>query len=107
MTAYVARGYALSDAVVVANNAIGSTAIPSEITVNIAGDIEDQQDTFGDLITLLILIVILVYMVMASQFESLMSPFVIMFSIPFALTGVALGCMITGTAIGVLLSPRS
>ena len=102
VTAYAARGTALSDAVTVAGNAIKSTEIPSEINVNIAGDIEDQRDTFKDLITLLILIVILVYMVMASQFESLMSPFVIMFSIPFALTGVALGCMITGTAIGVM-----
>jgi len=40
--------------------------------------------------------------VMASQFESLTGPFVIMFSIPFALTGVALGCTITNTAIGVM-----
>ena len=102
VTGYVARGYALSDAAAMAQSAIKSTDIPSEISVNIAGDIEDQQDTFKDLITLLILIVILVYMVMASQFESFMSPFVIMFSIPFALTGVALGCMITDTAIGVM-----
>ena len=102
VTGYVARGYALSDAAAMAQNAIKTTDIPSEITVNVAGDIEDQQDTFKDLITLLILIVILVYMVMASQFESLMSPFVIMFSIPFALTGVALGCMITDTALGVM-----
>ena len=102
VTGYVARGYALSDAVTAANRAIADTAVPSEISVAVAGDIEDQQDTFGDLLTLLILIVILVYMVMASQFESLMSPFVIMFSIPFALTGVALGCWLTDTAIGVM-----
>ncbi len=102
VTAYVARGHALSDAVTAANQIISGTDIPSELSVLISGDIEDQQDTFKDLITLLILIVILVYMVMASQFESLTGPFVIMFSIPFALTGVALGCTITNTAIGVM-----
>lgn len=102
VTAYLSRGYALSDAVTDAERIIKETDIPSELYVNIAGDIEDQQDTFRDLITLLLLIVILVYMVMASQFESFSGPFVIMFSIPFALTGVALGCMITNTPIGVM-----
>ena len=102
VTAYVGTGYALSDAVQVAQQAIDECDIPSELSVAIAGDVEDQKETFTQLITLLILMVILVYMVMASQFESFMSPFVIMFSIPFALTGVALGCMITDTAIGVM-----
>ena len=67
-----------------------------------AGDYEDQQDMFVDLITLMVLIVILVYMVMASQFESFMSPFVIMFSVPFALVGVIFGLWLTNTALGVM-----
>ena len=70
--------------------------------MEIAGDYEDQQDTFGDLIVLMLLIVILVYMVMASQFESFMSPFVIMFSLPFALVGVVMGLSLSGTALGVM-----
>ena len=57
---------------------------------------------FGDLIMLLIMIVILVYIVMASQFESFMSPFVIMFSIPFAFVGVLLGLFVTGTPLGAM-----
>ena len=57
---------------------------------------------FGDLIMLLIMIIILVYIVMASQFESFMSPFVIMFSIPFAFVGVLLGLFVTGTPLGAM-----
>lgn len=98
----VADGYALSDVVETAQKIIADTEIPSELTVDIAGSYEDQQETFGQLYILLILIVILVYIVMASQFESFMSPFVIMFSIPFALVGVILGLTLTGTPLGVM-----
>ncbi|MDD6363816.1 MAG: efflux RND transporter permease subunit, partial [Bacteroidales bacterium] len=102
VTCVMANGYALSDGVAVAQEVIDETEIPSEIDVEIAGDFEDQKEVFGDLLTLLVLIVILVYMVMASQFESFSGPFVIMGSIPFALTGVLLGCWLTGTPIGVM-----
>ena len=102
VTGIVARGAALSDAVAAAQNVIDSTEIPMEITTVISGDYEDQQDMFGDLLLLMVLIIIMVYMVMASQFESFMSPFVIMFSVPFALTGVIMGLSITGTALGVM-----
>ena len=98
----VARDAALSDAVDVASKLIAESDIPQEITPVIAGDYEDQQDMFADMLVLIVLIVILVYMVMASQFESFMSPFVIMFSVPFALTGVILGCWITETPVGVM-----
>ena len=98
----VADGYALSDVVAMTEKSIAATAIPSELLVEIGGSYEDQQDTFGDLIMLLVMIVILVYIVMASQFESFMSPFVIMFSIPFAFVGVILGLVTTGTPLGVM-----
>ncbi len=102
INAVLANGAALSDAVEISQQIINNTDIPSEISTEIAGDYEDQQDMFRDLIILMILIVILVYMVMASQFESFMSPFVIMFSLPFALVGVILGLSISGTALGVM-----
>ena len=102
VTGIVARGHALSDAVAACQAMLDSTEIPSEITPVIAGDYEDQQDMFRDLLLLIALIVILVYMVMASQFESYMGPFVIMFSIPFAFVGVILGLWTTGTALGVM-----
>ena len=98
----VANGVALSDAVADAQEAIDSTDIPSELAVEIGGSYEDQQETLGDLILLLVMIVILVYIVMASQFESFMSPFVIMFSIPFAFVGVLMGLSFTGTPLGVM-----
>ena len=98
----VARGAALSDAVASSQRVLDATEIPSDITPVIAGDYEDQKDMFADLIVLIVLIIILVYMVMASQFESFMSPFVIMFSLPFALVGVILGCILTGTPLGVM-----
>ena len=98
----VASGVALSDAVEQAQKCIDSTEIPSNFAVKIGGSYEDQQETFGQLITLLVMIIILVYIVMASQFESFMSPFVIMFSIPFAFVGVILGLVITGTPLGVM-----
>ena len=102
LTAVVAGGHALSDAVAAAQKAISETEIPSEISTVIAGDFEDQQEMFGDMFLLIVLIIILVYMVMASQFESFMSPFVIMFSVPFAFVGVILGLRVTGTALGIM-----
>ena len=98
----VGTGVPLSDVALAAEKAIAETEIPAELAVKVAGSYEDQQETFGDLIMLLIMIIILVYIVMASQFESFMSPFVIMFSIPFAFVGVILGLFVTGTPLGVM-----
>jgi len=98
----VTNGVALSDAVLTTDNILADTDIPSELSVEIGGSYEDQQDMFSDLIMLLAMIIILVYIVMASQFESFMSPFVIMFSIPFAFVGVLLGLWVTGTPLGTM-----
>ena len=98
----VANGTALSDAVSTTDAILADTDIPSELSIEIGGSYEDQQDMFGDLIMLLAMIIILVYIVMASQFESFMSPFVIMFSIPFAFVGVLLGLWVTGTPLGTM-----
>ena len=98
----VANGKALSDAVSTTDAILADTDIPSELSIEIGGSYEDQQDMFGDLIMLLAMIIILVYIVMASQFESFMSPFVIMFSIPFAFVGVLLGLWVTGTPLGTM-----
>ena len=98
----VANGVALSDALLATDAVLEETDIPSELSVEIGGSYEDQQDMFGDLIMLLAMIIILVYIVMASQFESFMSPFVIMFSIPFAFVGVFMGLWVTGTPLGTM-----
>ncbi|MEG1499350.1 MAG: efflux RND transporter permease subunit [Bacteroidales bacterium] len=78
--------------------------IPSDVLINYAGAYEDQQDSFRDMMTLMILIVCLVFIVMASQFESFSKPFIIMMAIPFALSGVAIALFITGTSLNMIAS---
>ena len=75
---------------------------PSGISVVLAGDYEDQQKTFGDIVSLLLLIILLVYIVMASQFESFSKPAVILLAIPFGLSGVILALWITGTSLDMI-----
>jgi HAE1 family hydrophobic/amphiphilic exporter-1 len=98
----VAKGFAMSDLVGSAKSILSELDIPAGISWNIGGTYESQQETFSDLLTLMVLIVILVFIVMASQFESLTDPFVIMFTIPFALTGVLMGLTLTNTPLGVM-----
>ena len=98
----VSKDIPLSKAVMETEAALAEIEMPGEVSYKIAGSFEDMQETFGDLILLLVMIIILVYVVMASQFESFMSPFVIMFSIPFAFVGVLLGLVVTGTALGTM-----
>ena len=98
----VAKGYALSDVVKAANKAMGEINMPADFTWQFGGTFEDQQDTFSDMIMLMALIIVLVFIIMASQFESLTYPFVIMFSIPFALTGVLMGLFVTGTPLSIM-----
>ena len=81
---------------------IDNTSIPSGISVVLAGDYEDQQEMFGDMVLLLLLILLLVYIVMASQFESLSKPAIIMLSVPFALSGVIIALWITGTTLDMI-----
>src|SRR5574344_906958 len=76
--------------------------IPQGVSVRLAGDYEEQQDTFGDMGLLLALIILLVYIVMASQFESFAKPTIIMMSVPFAITGVILSLWITGTSLDMI-----
>ena len=75
---------------------------PAGVTVRYGGDYEEQQETFGDIILLLTLIIILVYVVMASQFESFSNPFIIMMSVPFAISGVIIALWITGTSLDMI-----
>lgn len=76
--------------------------IPSGVMMHIGGTYEDQQESFANIGLLLLAVIVLVYIVMASQFESYSKPFVIMFSIPFAFTGVALGLFLTGTSLSMI-----
>lgn len=102
LTGITAKGVSMSKGVETVNAIIDGMVIPTGVTTQISGDVEDQQDMFSNLMVLLVLIVLLVYMVMASQFESFVSPFVIMFSVPFGIVGVILGLVLTGTQLNVM-----
>lgn len=95
-------GVALGEVVAEAHRLIEQYPLPEGIDLEVGGTIEDQGDAFSDLLTLLLLIVILVYIVMATQFESLKFPFIIMFTIPFAFTGVFLALWITSTPLSLI-----
>lgn len=97
-----ADGVSLSDLVKDANEVMNSVDLPQGVSYKLAGRYEQQQESFADLSVLLVLILILVYIVMAAQFESLLDPFVIMFSVPFAFTGVILGLVLTGVSLSLI-----
>jgi HAE1 family hydrophobic/amphiphilic exporter-1 len=80
---------------------VDKITLPSGITINIGGEAEEQQKAFTDLTLLLILGIVLVYMVMAAQFESLLDPFIIMFAIPFTFIGVILAFVLTQTTLSI------
>jgi HAE1 family hydrophobic/amphiphilic exporter-1 len=102
VSAAVANGYALSDLVTVIQNVMPEIDMPSDVTYRLAGTLETQQETFSNLFTLLILIITLVFLVMAAQFGSFKDPFVIMFSLPFAMVGVILGLSVSSTPLSVM-----
>ncbi|MCM1291858.1 MAG: efflux RND transporter permease subunit [Prevotella sp.] len=98
----VVDGVPLDQVVTEAQLKIDELDLPSGISIGIAGSYEDQQDSFTDLLTLGILIIILVYIVMAAQFESLTYPGIIMTSLLFAFSGVFLILWLTGHTLNVM-----
>lgn len=98
-----AAGASMGDVALGAQQVIDNIEeVPQEISMYIGGGYEDQQESFSSLILLVILAMMLVYIVMASQFESFKMPFIIMLSIPFAFTGVVLALLITNTTLSVV-----
>ena len=95
-------GAALGEVVQSGNQVIRQMDIPQGINIQIAGSFEDQQESFRDLSVLALLIIILVFIVMAAQFESLTYPFIIMFSLPFAFSGVLMALFMTRSTLSVM-----
>ncbi|HHJ11199.1 MAG TPA: efflux RND transporter permease subunit [Bacteroidetes bacterium] len=81
---------------------IAGMNIPEGVSIEIGGNAEDMQENFKKLGLLMLVAFILVYVVMSAQFESLTEPFIIMFSIPFAFTGVFLALYLTHTTLNVI-----
>lgn len=85
------------------NAIIRQTPVPAGTVARLAGQNEEMSTSFKSLQFALLLAVFLVYLVMASQFESFLHPFVIMFTIPLALIGAVLALFITGSTISVVV----
>lgn len=92
----------LSDIVEAGQQILSEMNIPLGVSVIVAGDYEEQQKSFKDMGMLALIILMLVFIVMAAQFESLTMPFIIMFSIPFALSGVMVGLALTNTTLNLM-----
>ena len=76
--------------------------LPSGIGIHFGGTAEDQEESFRQMALMMVLGILLVYMVMASQFESLLDPFLILFSIPFAFTGVAISLTLLRLTVSIM-----
>lgn len=95
-------GTTMDKAVAAVNAEIAKIDIPQELYVEIGGSYKEQQESFADLGMLFIIIVLLVYIVMASQFESLTYPFIIMFSLPFGISGVILAMVLFNGTLNMM-----
>lgn len=102
VTANLEEGYSLSKTSEDIRAALDVIELPANYTINITGEEEKRQESMGGLMFALLLSVVLVYMVMASQFESLLHPFTILLTIPLALVGAILLFFITGTTINIM-----
>lgn len=83
-------------------NYLDRIVLPNEYRLEISGVAEEQQESFMYLFIAMMVAIMLVYMVMASQFESLLDPFIIIFTIPMSFIGVALSLLLTGTSLTVM-----
>lgn len=91
----------LGEAAIQVQHLIDELEIPEGLDVELAGQLTEQDESFTDLYTIFIIGILLVYMVMAAQFESFKDPFIIMFAIPFTLVGIILAFFITGLTLSV------
>ena len=96
------NGISLGEGAKIAEEIINNTSAPEGIEISLGGQVEDQSDTFSSLATIFVIGLMLVFMVMAAQFESLLDPFIIFFAIPFTLVGIILAFFITGTTLSVV-----
>lgn len=102
VTANLGEGYSLSEVASVIREELKDFELPVNYSITVTGEEEKRQESMSGLILALVLSVILVYMVMASQFESLLHPFTILLTIPLALVGAILLFFVTGTTINIM-----
>mgnify|MGYP000371185532 CR=1 FL=1 len=102
VSANLAKGK-LDEAVAIATKVLAETQLPLSLTASVTGQSEDMQNSFRSLQFALALAVFMVYLVMASQFESLLHPLLILFAVPLAGAGSVYGLWLTGTPLNVVV----
>jgi len=96
------QGRVLGDVVRDVREKMASLDLPPGVSIEWGGEVEEQRKAFRDLTLLLILGIVLVYMVMAGEFEDFVDPFIIMFSVPFAFVGVIWAFVFTATSLNLM-----
>jgi len=96
------QGRVLGDVVRDVRKKMASLDLPPGVSIEWGGEVEEQRKAFRDLTLLLILGIVLVYMVMAGEFEDFVDPFIIMFSVPFAFVGVIWAFVFTATPLNLM-----
>ena len=102
VTIQLGNKVALGSMVEKVNAVLDNYVVPDDVSVELGGTLEDQQESFRDMAVLFVLIVILVYIVMATQFESFVNPFIIMITILLAVPGVFFALYFTGTSLNLM-----
>ncbi|MDT8399410.1 MAG: efflux RND transporter permease subunit [Pseudomonadales bacterium] len=94
-------GVALGDAMQNIQNALGDMAMPEGFSIVYGGEYEEQQRAQQDFVMAIVMALVLIYMVMAAQFERFLDPLIVMFSVPLALIGVVPTLLLTGTTLNM------
>ena len=102
VTAAIADGYNVTKVTSAVQQAVAPLALPEGVTVEFNGESEQIMDAMGQVLLMLLLGVVLVYLIMVAQFQSLKSPFIVMFTIPLAFTGGFMGLLISGIEVSVI-----
>ena len=102
ITGTLKDGYTLTDVSNKAEKLFGDYKFPEGCSIEFAGSNKATMDAMSQLVLMLLLGVVLIYLIMVAQFQSLKSPFIIMFTIPLAFTGGFLGLLITGFDVSVV-----
>lgn len=102
VSAAVADGYNVTKVTTAVQKALGSVTLPEGVTVEFDGENEQIMNAMQQLLLMLLLGVVLVYLIMVAQFQSLKAPFIVMFTIPLAFTGGFLALLISGIEVSVI-----
>ena len=102
VSAAVNDGYNVTKQTALAQDAVDALDLPDGVQVEFSGENEQIMEAMNQLLLMLILAIVLIYLVMVAQFQSLLSPFIVMFTVPLAVTGAMAALLITGNTVSVV-----